>query len=222
MDNGIFIRCRYAVSSLHMLNTQEKAVCCCCLMHVFMQRSKEKQLEANVFAFGWGEQWWNYFEWRFIDAMYDSLKMKIWKYRGLFWGEQCQEIKARPVWSWRLLGGFFIFNGSEGCTRTVGSFQCRSSGFALCALPFLGTGWNMYFLFFFGAHSTQSRVTQTERKLVQFKGCGWWTQQFPFLFQNETRWFFEVSSYFSFSFSRYSYLEPEKKSRGNEGSRGDI
>lgn len=43
----------------------------------------------------------------------------------------------------------FFFNGSEGCTRTVGSFQCRSSGFALCSLPFLGTGWNMYFLFFF-------------------------------------------------------------------------
>lgn len=75
--------------------------------------------------------------------------------------------------------------------------------------------------FFFLVHIQHKAVTQTERKLVQFKGCGWWTQQFPFLFQNETRWFFRVSSYFSFSFSRYSYLEPEKKSRGNEGSRGE-
>lgn len=57
----MFIWCRYTVSWLHMLKTQEKAVCFCCLMHAFMQRSKEKQLEANVFAFGWGEQWWNYF-----------------------------------------------------------------------------------------------------------------------------------------------------------------
>lgn len=104
------------------------------------------------------------FEWRFIDAMYDSLKVKIWKYRGLFWGEQCQEIKERPVWSWRLLCGFFFFNGSEGCTRTVGSFQCPSSGFALCALPVLGTGWNMYFLIFFFWCTFNTKPCYTNRE----------------------------------------------------------
>lgn len=131
----MFIRCRYTVSSLHMLNTQEKAVCCCCLMHVFMQRSKEKQLEANVFAFGWGEQWWNYFEWRFIDAMYDSLKMKIWKCRGLFWGEQCQEIKERPVWSWRLL---CVFSSLMDLKDALGQLAAFSVGhLVLLFVPFL-------------------------------------------------------------------------------------
>lgn len=44
---------------------------------------------------------------------------------------------------------FSSSNGSEGCTRTVGSFQCPSSGFALYALPFLGTGVQYVFYFIF-------------------------------------------------------------------------
>lgn len=158
----MFIRCRYTVSWLHMFKTQEKAVCCCCLMHVFMQRSKEKQLEAKCVCF---RLRWAVMKLFFSDASSTHWWWKSGNIVDYFGVNNVRKfcLKERPVWSWRLLCVFFLLlMDLKDALGQLAAFSVRH--LVLLFMPFLllAQGGICIFFFCWCTFNTKPRSTNRE------------------------------------------------------------
>lgn len=133
-------------------------------------------------------------------------------------------VVLRPVWIWEcLLGGSFPpFNGCDGRTQTLGSFQCPSSGFcSLFFFLFFGTAL-IYFSFL--GFTLNKKLCNTNSEDVGSFYSGWMSYaaiSFSVPEQDEMVFPCFIRFFLLFFFPRDNYFELEKWQR-EWGSRGKI
>lgn len=201
-------RCGYTASRPYRLNTQEEAACCGRLMHVFMLKSKEKQLETSQ---------WSFLLW--VEVSRDEM---IWSDTSLTQGvwhaqDDADYFRVNNVRKLSVLETSLTL-ASPHWKHSV-TWQLSVSVICFCSL-LSSLFWHRVGFFF---NLKQSSTNTEEAALFYRESMKLRTAFFFLVFCTRQEGFLGVfSSDFSFFlFTHHNYLELEKWQR-KWGSRGEI